>query len=133
MNQRAVKVGRRRKSDWVLIIERYRASGLDREAFAAREGLKVGTLGWWAAHLRREDAVGKQKTPKAGPRSASFVPVRVVASTPRSSSATWEVSSEQGDARVELVLHGAVLRLDPERLSERGMVRLAALAKELCR
>lgn len=133
MNQRAVKAGRRRKSDWALIMKRYKASGLDRRTFAAREGLNVGTLGWWAAHLRGEDAGGKQKTPEAGPKSASFVPVRVVASPSLSSSATLAVNSDQGDARVELVLHGAVFRLDPERLSERGMMRLAALAKELCR
>ena len=112
--------------DWALLVERYRASGLDRESFAEREGVQAGTLSRWASRLHRE-AGRKRTTKKVGPRSARFLPVRVVAAPP-------PPSMTQDGFLVEVSLsHGAVLRLNPERLSEHGMVRLAALAKELCR
>lgn len=137
MNQRTVKTRRRRRADWVVLVERYRASGLDRETFSTREGVKPGTLGWWVSRLRRgTDTKEGRASPMAVPRSASFIPVRVVvASTPPSSPvAAVGVDPAQTGARVELVLsHGAVLRVDPEWLSERGMARVATLAKELCR
>lgn len=88
-------------------MERYKASGLTRDAFAAHAGVNSGTLGWWTLRLRRE--TGKTRE-AASPRnvplsSAAFIPVRVVASAPPPSSPQFVsgVRTDRTDNWVELV------------------------------
>jgi DNA-binding transcriptional regulator YiaG len=50
------------------LLEEYRASGLTQERFAARAGLKVGTLRAWIYKRR----------PPAPPADGHFAPVRIV-------------------------------------------------------
>jgi hypothetical protein len=42
------------KITWQKRVAEWRASGETAAVFAAREGLKVGTLRWWSSQLRRE-------------------------------------------------------------------------------
>ena len=35
------------------MVEEWKASGLSKRQFAARHGMKAGTLGWWAWNLGR--------------------------------------------------------------------------------
>lgn len=110
------------------MVGRYQASGLDRVSFCAEEGVNPGTFAWWACKLGREGAVALGRSGAAA-KAPSFLPVRVLG---RASPTPSMVRSEESACCVELTLsHGAVLRLDPERLSERGIARVAALAKEL--
>src|SRR5690348_2768055 len=131
MNDKASRPRRRRtRAEWTEIVARYRASGLDRDSFSAREGVEPGTLGWWSSRL-----ASGAKAAVTGPRRSrsaerSFVPVRVVDSAPAPVLApgakhTAKRKTEE-NAPVELVLaHGMVIRLDTERLSERAMTRVA--------
>lgn len=42
------------RSEWVGRVQRWRESGQTAKEFAATEGIKAGTLGWWSSRLRRE-------------------------------------------------------------------------------
>ena len=128
MKQIDVEIRRRSRAEWIEMVGRYQASGLDRVSFCAGEGANPDTFAWWSCKLSREGAVAVVPS-RAAASKQPFMPVRVVG---RASPAPLIVSSERSACCVELALsHGAVLRLDPERLSERGIVRVAALAKEL--
>lgn len=128
MKQIGVEFRRRNRAEWIEMVGRYQASGLDRVTFCAGEGVNPGTFGWWSCKLSREGAVAVASS-QAVVRTPPFMPVRVLG---RASAAPLIVRSKESTCCVELTLsHGAVLRLDPERLSERGIVRVAALAKEL--
>jgi hypothetical protein len=137
MTQRQQEV-RQRREKWSAIIGRYEASGLTRDVFAAREGVNSGTLYWWILRLRKETGSKHEVvTPKTSPlSSAAFIPVRVVPPGDPLSSRRGEAGGQADETGscVELVVsQGSVMRLDPERLSERGVALLAVLAKELCR
>ena len=130
MKQMGVAIRRRNRAEWIEMVGRYQASGLDRASFCAGEGVNPGTFAWWACKLGREGsvAVASSRVVASTPR---FMPVRVLG---RTSSAPLIARSEESPCCVELTLsHGAILRLDPERLSEHGIARVAVLAKELCR
>ncbi len=128
MKQIGVEIRRRNRAEWIEMVGRYQASGLDRVSFCAGEGVNPGTFAWWACKLGREGAVAVGPA-RAAASTPQFMPVRVLG---RASPAPLIVRSEEVLCCVELtLLHGAVLRLDPERLSERGIARVALLAKEL--
>jgi hypothetical protein len=42
------------KATWQKRVAEWRASGETAAVFAAREGIKVGTLRWWSSRLQRE-------------------------------------------------------------------------------
>lgn len=42
------------KVTWQKRVAKWRASGETAAVFAAREGIKVGTLRWWSSRLQRE-------------------------------------------------------------------------------
>ena len=129
MKQKGMEIRRRNRAEWIEMVGRYQASGLDRASFCAGEGVNAGTFAWWACKLGREGSVVVASS-RVVANAPPFMPVRVLG---RTSSAPLIVRSEESLCCVELTLsHGAILRLDPERLSERGIARVAALAKELC-
>lgn len=125
-----VAIRRHNRAEWIEMLGRYRASGLDRASFCAGEGVNPGTFAWWVYKLDREGSTAVALSGAvAGP--LPFIPVRVMGGT---SSTPPIVTSEESTCCIELTLsRGAILRLDPERLSERGIARVAAFAKELCR
>lgn len=41
------------RSEWAKRVRRWRASGLNARAFAAREGWNARTLAWWASQLNK--------------------------------------------------------------------------------
>ena len=128
MKQIGVEIRRHSRAEWIEMVGRYQASGLDRASFCAGERVNPGTFSWWACKLGREGAVVVASS-LAVASTPPFIPVRVMG---RGSSTPPTARPEESPCYVELTLsHGAVLRLDPERLSERGMARLASLAKEL--
>jgi transposase len=42
------------KVTWQKRVARWKASGETADAFAAREGIKAGTLRWWSSRLQRD-------------------------------------------------------------------------------
>lgn len=51
------------KVTWQRHVARWRASGETAAAFAAREGIKVGTLRWWSSRLQRDAVAGPGQAP----------------------------------------------------------------------
>lgn len=45
---------RRSRAEWRELVQEYRASGQNREAFARKRGLNVSTLSWWTSEFRQE-------------------------------------------------------------------------------
>lgn len=130
MKQIGVNIRRRTRPEWLEMVGRYRASGLDRASFCAGEGVDPGTFAWWTRKLGRE---GSLAAPSAQSKTGAppFLPVRVTGRTASAVGPT--LGTVEAACCVELMLsRGAVLRLDPERLSELGIARVAAFAKELC-
>lgn len=99
-----------RETHWRRVVERWRASGLAKSAFCAREGISDASLHWWLREISRRDAQGKPAPTMSAPKRvrrprAAFVPVRVMASA---------------QPALELVVAGKVLRVpagfDPDAL-----------------
>lgn len=88
-----------RETHWRRILERCQQSGLSRTAFCQREGLKEGSLSWWARELReREQArrpVAASRKRIRRRRRPTFVPVRVKTAS-GSTAATLEVVTRGG-------------------------------------
>jgi hypothetical protein len=55
------------------LVERWRRSGLEGPAFAAREGVRVEQLRWWKWHFGKNDV----DTRRPAPSSAAMVRVEV--------------------------------------------------------
>ena len=123
---------RRSRAEWSKLVEECERSGLDRRAFADREGLHAGTFGWWASRL-------STKRTKARSASATdFVPVRIrVPEVARSVAKTAPavVSRETPvPSAVELVLtNGRRLRLDLGQTNDPRLVALIAIVESSAR
>jgi hypothetical protein len=82
-------------------VAAYRASGQKAKAWAAANGVALGTLGSWCAHAGRWQAklegVGAGRTP--APRPSGFVAARVA---PSAASTSVRVELSTGSARLEL-------------------------------
>jgi len=68
---------------WVRRVERWRESGLSIREFAARHGLKVGTLSHWSWRLRSEQArdpatPGPQPSPRSNGVPSSLAPLSFI-------------------------------------------------------
>lgn len=77
-----------RAEHWRRVLARQEQSGLSRSGFCRREGIKAGTLHWWASALRGREEKRKRvviRTTRARPkkqRPAAFLPVRVIQAVP---------------------------------------------------
>lgn len=82
-------------------VAAYRASGQKAKAWAAANGVPLGTLGSWCAHSRRWQArlEGVSIEPSSATRSSGFVAARVA---PRAVSASVRVELSAGTTRLEL-------------------------------
>ena len=84
-------------------VAAYRVSGLKAKAWAAANGVALGTLGSWCAHARRWqarlDGVSAGSSPAA--RSSGFVAARVAPSDALPSTSV-RVELNTGSARLEL-------------------------------
>ena len=82
-------------------VAAYRASGQKAKAWAAANGVALGTLGSWCAHARRWqaklDGVGAGRSPV--PRPSGFVAARVA---PSAALASVRVELNVGGVRLEL-------------------------------
>ena len=97
MTTRAIRATRaaEQTATWRRWVLRWERSGLSCAAFAAREGLRAATLGWWRWALRRSAESAPAQTP------ISFVEIDAVAASP-------------GGEGLELVLRtGLVVRVPP--------------------
>ena len=65
------------KVTWQRRVAQWRASGETAAVFAAREGIKEGTLRWWSSRLQREGTAG------AGPAAVPMVQLVRVPSSSR--------------------------------------------------
>ena len=86
-------MARSTRADWERRVRRWRRSGLKREEFAAQEGVKPTTLGWWAWALQRGVSTALVKRDAFVEVTAGEVPALV-------------------DERIEIVLeNGRVVRV----------------------
>jgi hypothetical protein len=58
-------MARRAAAEWATLVERWRRSGLQGPAFAAREGVRVEQLRWWKWHLGKSDVDAPRPAPSA--------------------------------------------------------------------
>jgi hypothetical protein len=83
-------------------VAAYRASGQKAKAWAAANGMALGTLGSWCAHAERWQAklegAGAERSPT--PRPSGFVAARVAA--PSIAPASVRVELRTGSSRLEL-------------------------------
>jgi hypothetical protein len=84
-------------------VAAYRASGLKAKAWAAANGVALGTLGSWCAHARRWRARldGVSAGPPPAARPSGFVAARVAPSDALPSTSV-RVELNAGSARLEL-------------------------------
>jgi transposase-like protein len=68
---------RRSRGFWIRLVAEYGRSGLTHAEFAARRGVKLGTLRTWIYRLRRGAGAKQPSAAEAPP----LLPVRVIAST----------------------------------------------------
>jgi hypothetical protein len=95
---------------WERRVARWAKSGLSREEFAAREGVKPGTLGWWRWFLSSRPSSALVK------RSPAFVEVEPV---------VVDVIAE----RIEVALpNGRVVRV-PGAFDDAALRRVLAIAE----
>jgi len=104
----AAEVKAQREAHWREVLERWKASGLPKTQFARQEGISPDVLGWWNAQIRKRDRV-RRRVSRAAPRRrsatsrrTSFVPVRVVESTP-----------QPAPAAIEMLAGGRTIRIRP--------------------
>lgn len=99
---------------WERRVARWAKSGLSREQFAAREGVKPATLGWWRWFL---DGKARQPSKALVKSDARFVEVGPVILEPAVS------------AHIEIVLpNGRVVRI-PAAFDEVAFGRVLAVAE----
>ena len=77
------------RAEWIERVRRCERSGLDVAEFARREGIKAKQLSWWRWRLRSSDEPAMAAEPE-------FLPVRIVTSTPPSSSTPIEIVLPSG-------------------------------------
>ena len=112
---------RRRRQEWVELVDACERSGLDRRTFAAREGLQERTFLWWASKLA--SARGPNETARGG-----FVAVKVRDDSAREEPvrATTSVQS----STIEIVLaNGRMVRCDLAQANDPRLASLVALAE----
>jgi transposase len=101
------------RADWARRVARWEKSGLTRSEFAAREGVKATTLGWWRSALRRAAA---EPITALVPQAMSFVEVA-------------SVGVEATHERIEVELrNGRVVRV-PASFDEDALRRVLAVAE----
>jgi hypothetical protein len=101
------KVLRRSAAEWAEIVESWERSGIGAKAFAARVGLRPGTLTWWRWRLR---------TPRVRAEQLRLVRVDVPRPTERPSGDSsepvgWQLVTKAGALRVEGHLGAAELSM----------------------
>ncbi len=98
---------------WARRVARWAKSGLSREEFAAREGVKATTLSWWRWYLGRDGAAPARMLARPEPAFVEVEPVVV------------EAVSE----RIEVALtNGRVVRV-PMTFRDDALVRVLAAAE----
>jgi hypothetical protein len=103
--------------EWQKRVERWRASGLTADQFAAELGINAGTLKFWQYKLRKEKRIeGVRKRCSAGKSAVSTTAPAFV-----------EVRSSYGDARFELELRNGRLIRVPEGFDGNALERLVAI------
>lgn len=111
---------RRRRQEWIELVDACERSGLDRRTFAAREGLQERTFLWWASKL--SSARAPMETAQGG-----FIPVKVrgdaAVEDPVRTATGFEPST------VEIVLaNGRLVRCDLAQANDPRLAKLVALA-----
>lgn len=97
---RVEKRARRKRADWILEIQRWRASGQSAEEYAGAQGLHPRTLVWWARQLEGGGAKqGSRAKRGRGKPSSRFLPARLA-----DSRATTAVEAVPERHDVEVVL-----------------------------
>lgn len=71
-------MARSTRADWERRVRRWRRSGLKRDEFAALEGVKPTTLGWWAWALQRNASTALVKRDAFVQVTAVEVPTTIV-------------------------------------------------------
>jgi transposase len=103
------------RAEWSKRVRKWERSGLAIEEFARREGIKAKQLSWWRWKL------GSTTTPAPPPRiEPRFLPVRVVASTPRLTAEPIEIA----------LSNGHIVRVPPE-FDPAMLERVLAIASEV--
>lgn len=112
---------RRRRQEWVELVDACERSGLDRRTFAAREGLQERTFLWWASKLA--SARAPNETERCG-----FIAVKV-----RDDSAVEEpvrTATSIKPSAIEIVLaNGRMVRCDLAQANDPRLAKLVALAE----
>ena len=112
---------RRRRQEWIELVDACERSGLDRRTFAAREGLQERTFLWWASKLASAQA------PK-GAAQGGFIPVKVRGASGVEEPVRTATSVEP--STVEIVLaNGRLVRCDLAQANDPRLAKLVALAE----
>jgi hypothetical protein len=112
---------RRRRHEWVELVNACERSGLDRRTFAAREGLQEHTFLWWASKL----------APARAPKEAAqggFVPVKVCGDSAVAEPVRTATSIKP--STIEIVLaNGRLVRCDLAQVNDPRLADLVTLAE----
>lgn len=112
---------RRRRQEWAELVNACERSGLDRRAFAAREGLQERTFLWWASKLAPAQA------PK---ETAQGVFVRVKVRGDSEVEEPVRAATSVKPSMIEIVLaNGRLVRCDLAQASDPRLASLVALAE----
>ncbi|MDD9972078.1 MAG: hypothetical protein OXR73_37880 [Myxococcales bacterium] len=100
---------RKAADEWSEVVARWRASGETSKVFAARHGVKAGTLLWWSSRLPKE-GLERQRVKRRG-REPEFTQVRVKSAPTADARGRVEVVTRSGRVvRVEGVVDAGALR-----------------------
>ncbi len=116
-------------------MDAWKESGLSQTAFAAREGVNLGTFKWWAHQLDRGNrrVVERESAEASSPNKATFVPVRVRASVDSRAakeSARGTVAPQPPSSSVEVVFaNGRRVRCDLAHVEDPRLAALLTLAE----
>ena len=113
----------------------WKESGLSKTAFAAREGINLGTFKWWAYRLGygNRRVVERESAKASSADKVTFVPVRVRASVhsrAAQESARATVAPQPSPSGVEVVLaNGRRVRCDLAHVEDPRLAALLTLAE----
>jgi hypothetical protein len=112
---------RRRRQEWVELVNAFERSGLDRRTFAAREGLQERTFLWWASKL------ASARAPKETAQGV-FIPVKVRGDSDVEEPVRTATSIKPSTIEI-LLANGRLVRCDLAQANDPRLANLVALAE----
>ncbi len=91
-----------KENDWRNIVARFSTSGLSKDDFCKKEGIKAQAFCWWRGELGRRDGDRKVRASRASASTAKmFVPLKPIESKPEPAPLpVAEIDIHQGTIRI---------------------------------